>query len=378
MGKSTLLRRLPRSTDQSVARLIYIDCNLLDDTTPAAFFALLRASLPGSPDGSQSMVAAIARALETAPRLVLLFDEWDRLARAMPDTFFLQLRALYDTFAPRLSYCVATNIPLLACGRDDEEGIAEFYELFADARTLRLRGLSLAEIAALTEYLPTPPDVAALHTLAGGHPVLTRLALDIWQRDPSISLTEWEQRMMLDDAVRREGGRIWVGLPQSEQHELVALLGGVQHDSPDGAMGSLVARGLACDAADGRRIFAQLFARYIGGITPAPEHITPACWRVAYDPRRDVVVLGDPPRHLPLTGNAARLFRYLYERQSETCCTKDELITYIWGTGGYSTENLDKLTSDLRALIGDTDKRSIRTIPRRGVQMVGVEMWHSG
>ncbi len=96
---------------------------------------------------------------------------------------------------------------------------------------------------------------------------------------------------------------------------------------------------------------------------------------LAYDAHHQVVIFHNGERRLPLSGNASVLFDYLFLRQSIPYCSKEELISAVWGQAAYSSENLDRLVSDLRQLLGDYDKQIIRTIHRRGLQMAGVSAW---
>ena len=143
------------------------------------------------------------------------------------------------------------------------------------------------------------------------------------------------------------------------------------------------------------RVENSLSSAIIGVTTPGFSPV--AGLTLAYDPRHEIVVFREAQtqdklpggamdmdrdrreRRLALAGNMALLFKYLWLRQSIPYCTKDELITAVWGQGAaYGAENLDRLVSDLRQLLGDQDKQIIRTIHRRGLQMVNVAEWSSG
>jgi len=445
-GKSTLLRKLARSETETETDanpkagllMVYLDFNLRADDSPQAFYELILRGLvdgfktrvndwPGeklqgwyerliSPAASafnsaHAFLSALEETLQNfarpQQRLVLLLDEFDQPLQNLPGLVLLQLRALKDRYPDQLTFVVATNLPLLANGRaENEEGVAEFYELFEAATTLRLGGLGRAEADKLAQAsLPAQTTLTAsqliqLYRLCGGHPVLTRLVA------PKLALArlteELEPNLRLNHEIRLECNRIWQSLAQSEHQALLQHLEGIQMLVSDTPLGSLVERGLVWRDENGSGpgyIFAQVFEWFIaeklqnGGpflttpvsslapaastFTHSPGLASPAPLQLFYEPYREIVrwYENNRERSLALTGNGAILFKYLYLRQSEPYCTKDELITAIWGTGGYSTENLDKLVSDLRQELGDASKQLIRTIPRRGLQMVGVRKW---
>lgn len=451
-GISTLLRELSHLSDTPELLMVYFDFNLRADDSTQAFYELVQrqllhsfkakelpceklealyrlysspAAMVNSFNLAHSFLGAIDEALQILSatdrfkKLVLLLDEFDQPMRYLPGLVLLQLRALKDRYPDQLSYVTATLLPLLACGREEEEeGVAEFYELFSAAELIRLGGLSLQEASTFAIQVNpalTAPQQEQIYTLAGGHPSLTHLIAGKVERFPqlvpvsetSYSLAETltapdtgkeevEQSLKLDQEIRLECARLWRSLPESEQQALLHYLEGIETISLDTPLGSLSERGLVIrDPASGTsRLFSKVFEWFVqekfrsvvSVVAPTPALAEPIVGamaesnQIAYDPRRELVIFVQdkirPP--LSLSGNAARLFNYLYMRQSEPYCTKDELITAIWGYSGYGTENLDKLVSDLRQEIGDYSKQLIRTIPRRGLQMVGVREWQNG
>ena len=437
-GKSTLLKEFAQSSVVSDKLIpVYIDFNLRADDSAQAFYELvLRQMLPvfkanrlpveqlerlyesltcPSPIAlpfniGRNFVVAMDEALHLLgspkKRLVLLLDEFDQPLQYLPGLVLLHLRALKDRYPDRLAYVVATFLPILACGRDEqEEGVAEFYELFEATDLIRLGGLvrnRADSLAKQIDPLLTPAQLAQVYLMAGGHPVLTKLVvrkLGVTQShrlspdyaEAENNQKEFEQVLKLDGEIRLECTRIWRSLVESEQQALLHYLEGIETLTQDTPLGTLVERGLVSSTeGEPSRIFARTFEWFIrdklhtttpvsrAEIIPSPA-LTEFLQRspLAYDPHKEVVFFQKQGNTLtlPLTGNAAILFKYLFMRQSEPYCTKDELITAIWGNGGYSAENLDKLVSDLRQEIGDQTKQIIRTIPRRGLQMVGVREW---
>jgi|GEM_PF-6939540 len=405
-GKSSLLRKLPHFNADSSLLPIYIDLNLSAGDNPQAFYEvifrnLLQPFLPESNPRLENFYQELS-ASETSPfvsaraflvgltelltlvpgKVVLILDEFDQFQAKLPGQVFLQLRALYDQHPAKLSFVVATGLPFLAMGREEEEGVAEFYELFDPRYQLRLGGLTKAEtetFAQKTVNLGIIPDhfFNNLHALTGGHPVLTQLlALEL---EPEITLEEWENRIRQSLEIRLELTRIWKSLAESEQQSLLQQLEGVRTLSVNSPLGTLEQRGLIVSESGQPQIFARVFEWYLleklEKLEAAPTTPNQGFKEIAYDPYREEVIFDQGKRHLNLGGNAAILFKYLYLRQTKPWCTKDELITAVWGNQAYSQENLDKLVSDLRQEIGDSEKRVIRTIARRGLLMVGVVEW---
>ncbi len=409
-GKSSLLRRLPYTSRMastspgSTLVPIYIDLNLSAGDTPQAFYEIifrnLLAHLPErnphlenlyhelcaseiSPFGSaRAFLVGMTELLPLIPgRVLLILDEFDLFLTKLPGQVFLQLRALHDQNPDKLSFLVATGLPILAMGRE-EEGVAEFCELFDPRYQLRLGGLTREETAILaqeTVNCVTIPDPILNHliTLSGGHPVLTRLLTQ--ELEPELTVEEWESRVSQSLEIRLELTRIWKSLAASEQQALLQQLEGVRTLSVNTPLGSLEQRGLVMLDSGRPAIFARTFEWYLleklEKLEVVPTAPTQSFKEIAYDPYREEIIFDQGTRRLPLGGNAAILFKYLYLRQTKPWCTKDELITAVWGNQAYSQENLDKLVSDLRQEIGDIEKRVIRTIPRRGLLMVGVAEW---
>ena len=434
-GKSALLRQvvanhLEATTRQSsLLKLVYVDFNLrADDSVQAFYEVILRAihhteAQPhyrtnpalGSPTGgdqlyqrlvtgqtsfeqAQAFLAALENRLEqlklVGGRLALLLDEFDSPLTVLAGTVFRHLRALKDHYPNQLIYLFATNLPILTFDNQPEEterDRAEFFELFEAANMLRLGGLTHTETVRLIEDLigvRAPAEVNYIYRTSGGHPGLTHLVAQLVKEASPISETDWDDlnyRLRTNLSLERECARLWYSLAAEEQTALLHWLEGIRSEDTLSPLGSLLERGLLSETApDQPIIFSQAFQFYVErqlqNITPAiaittssepiPNTPTPA---LSYDPHHEIVVFKQDNRRQLLTGNSATLFKYLWLRQSVPYCTKDELITAVWGQGNaYGTENLDRLVSDLRQLLGDVNKQIIRTIPRHGLKMVGV------
>jgi len=395
-GKSFFLRRLAAKSSPALL-FAYIDLNLRADDTAQSFYELILRELLSLPSlegntrlkesysqvldisGNPFLVArafltGLQAALQTAsPRLILVLDELDKPLSLLPGQIFLHLRALRDRYPEKLCYVCGTRVSLPAYGRDDE-GIAEFYELFENGGIIRLKGLNLTELRGIMPAgLALNPD--SLYDLSGGHPGLAakviRVALESGTEEALLTT------LKAAPEIRRECQRLWESLPEGEQKALLQWLEGVKSLTVTPYLGNLEERGLVRQLEEHPVIFSQLFAQFL---TEKLEEIaapTSSFKEIAYDPHRDEVIFDGGIRRLTLSGNAVLLFRYLYLRQSKPWCTKDELISAVWGNAAYSSENLDKLVSDLRQELGDTEKKIIRTIPRKGLLMVGVREWVS-
>jgi DNA-binding winged helix-turn-helix (wHTH) protein len=443
--------------------LVYIDCNLRADDTPQAFYELVWRSLlrplglTTSPAGTPASLSpqvevfnklyqeltsgagfnfflvAVEKVMAFLDntRLVLLLDEFDQPLANLPPATFRQLRALHDHFEDRLSYLVATRLPVMVAAgpyQEEKEDLAEFLELFDQFPSLRLGSLSQSEAEEVTKQTlasfglatasTTTTNLRAsqfdyLYSLAGGHPVLTRLMARIlvqalaesdeeenitfWEESDEAKKTQFELAVRADPQIIAECQRIWQSLHPSEQVALGQWLEGVR-SSQAGPLGTLSERGLVNSEG---KIFSQVFEWFVkshfqssqgngapvktnqalsGSTTPlVSSSVLPSYTEVAYDPRHQIVIFEGGARRVTLSGNAALLFDYLFRRQSLPYCTKDELISAIWGPDqAYSFENLDRLVSDLRQMLGDHDKLLIRTIHRRGLQMSpDVRLWNS-
>ncbi|OJV87022.1 MAG: hypothetical protein BGO39_33190 [Chloroflexi bacterium 54-19] len=373
-------------------------------------------------------------------RLVLVLDEFDQIIFKFPGAVFRHLRAIKDLFLESLVFVVGTNRPLVACGRENEEDVAEFYELFEIPNLVRLKGFTRDESDKLVAPTVEPTDFEKqnwIYELAGGHPGLTLRMVQLLKAEvkPYHSFDEFLAAARQDPQLRLECRRIWNSLVTDEQVALLQWLEGIRNLTTDPILGSLEERGLlklkpGSQRGPGSRveeIFARVFEWFLReklefekAVTvslpnpnpnPNPNSFTgsgPAStstsastftskngnefkgqetfsenpflnFRLAFDPVHEVLYFEEGKNKLPLTGNAAILFKYLFLRQSIPYCSKDELISAVWGQeAAYSSENLDRLVSDLRQIIGDQDKQIIRTIHRRGLQMVGVGEWRPG
>lgn len=418
IGKSFFLRQLEATSSLTSANsvlFVFIDGNLRADNSPQAFYELVLRSISPKlnpqiviPENLASFSELYKELCHTSDtfnqarcflaafdiilakrtlKLVLLFDEFDYFLETLPDLIFLQLRGLKDNFSEQLNYVVATRWPLLAMGREDEEGVSEFYELFDAAHQLFLQPLTEDENDELAcQYTQTESQeqLAEVYQRAGGHPMLTKLiARQLLEKNDNASRFNNDAGLSREE--RHQCERIWTSLHASEQKALLQELDGIRTLANDSLLGSLRERGLLkTDASGNTRIFAEIFELFVREklqteiiVQPSllPTELNSNVQAIAFDMRREEVIFNNGAKRVLLNGNAATLFKYLFVRQSEPCCTKDELITAIWGYDGYSTENLDKLVSDLRQIIDDHDKRIIRTIPRKGLQMVGVKAW---
>lgn len=445
-GKSYFLRQLLTTSAQTSHTnlcMVYIDCNLRADDSQQAFYELILKELLVVFKNNElealylELVANLTRssfqvnhcflvAFELVrnllqrsgkKRLILVLDEFDQVILKFPPAVFRHLRPIKDRYQDGLAYVVGTNWPLLSLGREDEEDVAEFYELFDLTNLVRLKGLTRSESDKLSgAYLPdlSSEKLAWVYELAGGHPGLTLRLIQLLKAETATSFADLTALARLDPQLWLECRRIWNSLDQVERIALLQWLEGVRNLTIDPILGSLEERGvlkpvlqIKAKSSSGE-IFARVFEWFLreklefekaetvpdsftnlaSTFTSKSEDKTKLQGKnqeqayltsqLAFDPFHEVVIFDGGKTKRPLAGNAAILFKYLFLRQSIPYCSKDELISAVWGQeAAYSSENLDRLVSDLRQHIGDHNKQIIRTIPRRGLQMVGVAEWRA-
>lgn len=360
-----------------------------------------------------------------------------RQLRALKDRFPTQLIYLTATKFPILYFDRQGEAV-----EEDQTEFFELFETYSVLRLAGLNqnetnALAEAEVGNLA-----PEALTYTYKASGGHPALTRLVSRLVKSLPDLdegweNLADY--LIQTDTAIRLECRRLWQSLAGEEQTALLQSLQGIQsaNGTLEGAtLGSLVERGLqiaplsvASDllapdqltTGQPPRIFARVFEWFVSEqlatlsqarsasypqTTPKPSSPNPSFstsniqdtdtlatnsvvtsggasrngLELAYDPRHEIIIFDSDggQRRLPLSGNMAVLFKYLWQRQSIPYCTKDELLTAVWGQNTpYGAENLDRLVSDLRQLVGDHDKQIIRTIHRRGLQMVNVAEWNA-
>lgn len=122
-------------------------------------------------------------------QIVLMFDEFETLARAMPFSFFAALRGLRDQYKRQLSFVTFSRAPLtdvfVALAPESPSAVETFVELFTD-RTIYLGVYSEADARQMLDRVMERKgktyDTAAQNFIlwaAGGHAGLLRAAVQV-------------------------------------------------------------------------------------------------------------------------------------------------------------------------------------------------------
>ncbi len=411
LGKSTLLRGLFGSAGARDNRhlWVYVDCNYAAERSSRGFYELVLRGLvaaaggaAGHPDlraaleraystvvgPSSGMEDALAfnRSLETVladdRRLVLCLDELDGLATALDGQVFLNLRALKDRYASRLSYVVALDRPLFDLRQDRDAG--EFTELF-NRRTYWLPPLNreAAEAVALTwaarEGVPfDDADLEFIRQQADGHPgligavaVALAEALSDDPRTPAQSHVVHSlvrERLAMDTSIQSECDKVWEDVEREEERDALMEL----------AVGGLAEptllhwprrRHLVVGSDDAPRLFCQAFADYVRRrrLSAQPGG---AILRVDVE-AGDVYVDG---RKIPaLTELEYKLLLLLYGRLNQIV-DKYEIVQAVWGQEYIDTVDdgrIERLVGRLREKL-EPDQRNPRfltTVRGRGYRL---------
>lgn len=401
-GKSTLMRALGSpdaleatgggSGDSCV--LIYLDCNQAVALSPQAFYEIvLRAILeqvaasaaPGllqtlrqhhqtvtdadsAFPASLSFNLALTEICERFDRpIALLVDEFDEIYASLDERALLNLRALKDRFADRLTYATATmrGLSELRSGLAEDE----FAEMFASA-TYPMPPLTDEEMDRALAALPSAPQGpvrrAVAQKLSGGHPgllVATAQAIAALAADGE---NELEAAVALEPGPRAECLKIWAQLRPGEQAELVAMATEAEAGVAPPQLRRLEALGLAREG----RIFSPLFADFIARRSRAAEvggegvHLDPDSGDVWVDGIRIPV----------LTELEFRLLQLLHERRDKLT-DKYRIVTAVWGDS-YLDEvddaRVEKLVSRLRGRIepDPASPRYLITVRGRGYKLL--------
>jgi hypothetical protein len=301
---------------------------------------------------------AVARCVDLlcqrpAQRVVLLFDEFDAVFRALDPSLFRCLRAIRDAHKDQVSYVVVASDEL-ACLREDLSEVEHFSRLVsrnvcglgpysqADARQM-IRHLASQRSIELSEE-----DTTCLVELSGGHAGLLKATLSLlWNAHYEGSLAKLALTLNDEPAVRTECRKVWDSLPEREQAALCALAGGAQADPH--TLRRLQRKGLVRAGQPAPPLFSPLFADFVRQQTPPPLGGT-----VISRSPPIVQIDGQPVKGL--TELEFETLCYLYEHRGQVC-TKDALIENVYRQqydrmkGGVTDAALQTLISRLRAKI---------------------------
>jgi energy-coupling factor transporter ATP-binding protein EcfA2 len=233
-GKSNLLGFLAGRQSTAEHAFVLVDCNRLDEPSPAAIFRLIRRALADSPllqgdvspeakrsgEGVRGELDALDAALEgrlqdagsslsLALDVSLLFSRFDDLAR--DPAFSGNLRALRDAHKYRLTFVTATRHPLLPH--------TELSELFY-ANTLWLGSLNKSDarwnVARYAERKGLKWDDAiskSLISVSRGYPSLLRAVCEAYADGASPDVNG----LSLHPAVRARVEEFWADKPSEDE-----------------------------------------------------------------------------------------------------------------------------------------------------------------
>lgn len=277
MGKSHLLRELGSPVNRKTLLkdrsddwiFVYVDCNLMPTRSEQALHEIVLRSLiaclrrasgkninvladelselydevvqPPTPIRSPLAFGdALSRVCEdNGKRLTVVFDEFDDPFEKLDSRAYLNLRAMADKLAGRLTFVTATE-RLLAELRNDPEA-NEFIELFS--HHTQWIGLVTRTDAQKLIHEFAKDDDAKLHDdeikfiadQAGGHSGLLMSVTDIWRKNSTEGVSATGRKQVLDviaqsldeDAnVRTECVKLWQQLSQGERDALTAIVQG--------------------------------------------------------------------------------------------------------------------------------------------------------
>jgi energy-coupling factor transporter ATP-binding protein EcfA2 len=319
-GKSNLLGYLAGRQSSADCRMVLVDCNRLGEPSPDGLFRLTWQALGESPAASAeaetlALEAAVARQLESTPRLCLLFDRFDAL-RAEPGSPVLgNLRALRDAHKYALTYITATRRPMHAH--------SELAELFY-AHTLWLGPLSESNVRwNVSRYADrrglswNAETAERILSLSRGYPSMLRAICEAYAAGAALEA----DALAAHPAALRRVEEFWADQPTDEELRLSGL-----SDHP------LLSRGRSTPALDTSALTAK-------------EHL---------------------------------LWQYLLAHPGQVC-DKDDLIRAVWPEDriferGVRDDSLAQLVRRLREKV-ETDPsapRRIQTVAGRGYRLVEV------
>jgi len=310
---------------------------------------------------------------EQGLRLILLFDQFEDIWRALDAGLFRNLRYLRDEFKYRLIYMTITR-ERLSRGRQrargDMEAVESFWELFephtfglgmhdeSDAREM------LEQIARRRGAAPTAEVARAVIDASGGYPALIRALA--WTLEERL-LGEPPERLALLPEVAQECAKLWNDLLPDEQRVVRHLAAGL--DMSDGDQEALAdLRLIELVRGEPPQLFAPVFAAYVrnqGGASSEGIVVNRRQRRVWVDGR----LL--PGQLAPLE---FALLAYLAERAG-TVCTREAILGALYPEERLEAndERIDTLLKRLRDSIGDDGRNPRHLITHRGV---GVRLAH--
>lgn len=404
VGKTNLSRFLQRQDAQALyfpdapTWIVLIDCNALAATDTSREFAVFeliahrlireaeRRNLPESViapldrlhvtllnEGNLLLALRYLERIcgrlieEQGLRLILLFDQFEDIWRALDAGLFRNLRYLRDEFKYRLIYLTITRERLSRArqrARGDAGDVEAFWELF-EPHTFGL-GMHtehearemLERIARRRGVTPTPEVAQAVLEASGGYPALIRaLAWTLDEQRPG----EPPERIAALPEVAQECAKLWNDLLPDEQRVVRHLAAGLDmSDADQEALADL--RLIELVRGELPQLFAPVFAAYVrnqGGASSEGIVVDRRQRRVWVDGR---LLPGQLP---PLEFN---LLAYLAERAGSVCL-REEILGALYPEERLEAndERIDTLLKRLRDSIGDDGRNPRHLITHRGV-----------
>lgn len=304
-----------------------------------------------------------------AQRIILLFDAFDAVFRALAPSLFRCLRAIRDAHKGQVSYIIVVDDEL-ACLRDDLIEVEHFYRLVS-RNVCGLGPYNEADAGQMIRYLASQRsielsggDIARLIKLCGGHAGLLKAIMSLlWDAHQEGGgsaelevLAELVPALGDKPAVQAECRKVWDSLSESEQTALCALAGEAQADPH--MLHRLKRMGLLQEGRSETFFFSPLFADFVHQQAPPSKSV------IVSRSHREVQIDGRCVE--TLTELEFEMLCYLYRHRGRVC-TKDELIANVYRQrydkmkGGVTDEALQTLISRLRAKI-EPDRRRPRYI----------------
>ena len=221
------------------------------------------------------------RHLETALRylfnrienlhIVLLFDEFEPIAKTLDFQFFKNLRWLRDEFKYRLSYMMAAHRTPIAIREELFDQGEPFYELLAP----NILGLPLynsedteftiSELSNRYGVELTTPRKEIIFRHSGGHAGLITAIFKVLFKHALAHDETWQiEQLLAYDSVAGECRKIWNTLETGEQELLLQFIKGDLEANPSLAINSLTAKGIISkDASNQITLFSPLFDAFL-------------------------------------------------------------------------------------------------------------------
>ena len=415
MGKSALFRTVHElgAAQWNDILFVYADCNRMLDMSERGLYELLLRCVLDEMKSASDLHEASDRLLSAYERVtgsgsdfqvslgfsegitslfdthfrltVFLLDEFDEPLRELDGRVLLNLRALCDRYADRLSYVVATNHPLREIRHDAHAD--EFCELFVH-HTLHLGPLTgdetrdyAAELARRDDVTFDEQDIRFIQLKSGGHSGLVEAVCTVLGavtgqpvRDASqdwIIHREVSERLRDTSSILSECQKLWGDLTRDEQDGLLALV--ARQESPSATvLRSLQNKHLLKTTGEGMQFMGQVFEEYV-----RRQRIVQRGARRGIRLDVDTGEVWVEEQAIPtLTRLEYRLMMLLYGNLGKIC-DKYQVVESVWGEGEEYLEQVDdarieKLVSRLRQKLEPdaANPRYLITVRGRGYKLV--------